>query len=185
MSVQAELRCRCGKVRGFVAHASPVAVNRVICYCDDCQAFTHQLGRADLLDSHGGSDIVQIAPAALTFVQGKERIAGLRLTPKGVFRWYASCCNTPVGNTVSPAIPFVGVVAQAFDCGAQRADNVFGKPIGAILENSRLATRSLARKESVSRSWHDPFARRWAGGCAACTGHIRSSRLIRAHRSTR
>jgi hypothetical protein len=116
-----------------VAAASPRTVNRVVCYCDDCQAFAHQLGRADLLDSHGGSDLVQVAPASLTFVQGQHRIVGLRLTPKGLFRWYADCCNTPVGNTLSPAIPFVGIVAQAFDNGTQRADDVFGAPIGAIL----------------------------------------------------
>jgi hypothetical protein len=133
MAMRAELRCRCGEVRGWVADASPRTVNRVVCYCDDCQAFAHRLGRADLLDAHGGSDIVQFAPSSLTFVQGQDRIAGLRLTPKGLFRWYTRCCHTPVGNTARPAIPFVGVVVQAFDDGAQRADDAFGRPIGAIL----------------------------------------------------
>ena len=132
MSTQAELRCRCGEVRGFVADASPRTVNRVVCYCADCQAFAHQLGRADLLDAQGGSDIVQLAPASLTFVQGQDRIVGLRLTPKGLFRWYTSCCHTPVGNTATPAIPFVGIIAQSFGHGSQRPDDVFGKPIGAI-----------------------------------------------------
>jgi hypothetical protein len=113
--------------------ASPRTVNRVICYCDDCQAFAHQLGRADLLDVHGGSDIVQVAPASLKFVQGQGRIAGLRLTPNGLFRWYSRCCNTPLGNTLSPAIPFVGIIAQVFDQGAQHPDGLFGKPIGAIM----------------------------------------------------
>ena len=83
MSTQAELRCRCGEVVGAVTNASPQTVNRVVCYCDDCQAFAHQLGRADLLDAKGGSDIVQVAPASLTFVKGQDRIAGVRLTPKG------------------------------------------------------------------------------------------------------
>ncbi|MFX6869136.1 DUF6151 family protein, partial [Acinetobacter baumannii] len=80
-------------------------------YCDDCQAFAHRLGRADLLNAQGGSDIVQVAPAALTFVKGQNRIAGMRLTPKGLFRWHTTCCNTPVGNTLGPAIPFVGLIA--------------------------------------------------------------------------
>ena len=130
---QVELRCRCGEVRALVTGASPRTVNRVVCYCDDCQAFAHQLGRADLLNSQGGSDIVQLAPASLAFLQGQHRIVGLRLAPKGLFRWYASCCNTPVGNTLTPAIPFVGIVAQAFDHAAHRADDVFGPPTGAIL----------------------------------------------------
>lgn len=133
MSAQVELRCRCGEVRARVTGASPRTVNRVVCYCDDCQAFAHRLGRADLLNSQGGSDIVQVAPASLAFLQGQHRIVGLRLAPKGLFRWYASCCNTPVGNTLTPAIPFVGIVAQAFDNAPQRADDVFGPPTGAIL----------------------------------------------------
>ena len=132
MGTRAEFRCRCGEVRGFVADASPQTANRVVCYCDDCQAFVHRLGRADLLDAHGGSDIVQVAPASLTFVQGQDRIKGVRLKPKGLYRWYATCCNTPVGNTLTPAIPFVGILATAFDQGAQRADDVFGRPAAAI-----------------------------------------------------
>ena len=87
----------------------------------------------DLLDAHGGTDIVQVAPASLKFVQGQRRIIGLRLTSNGLFRWYASCCNTPVGNTLSPAVPFVGIIVQAFDNGAQHPDDLFGKPIGAIM----------------------------------------------------
>lgn len=131
-SRDAELRCRCGEVHGWVVNTSPKTVNRVVCYCDDCQAFAHHLRRADLLDTHGGTDIVQVAPASLSFAGGEGRIAGLRLGPKGLYRWYASCCNTPLGNTMGPAIPFVGVVAQAFENDARRADDVFGKPIGAI-----------------------------------------------------
>src|SRR5579863_699680 len=99
MSAEADLRCRCGEVRALVSGASRRTVNRVVCYCDDCQAFAHQLGRADLLDAQGGSDIVQVAPASLRFVQGAHRIVGLRLTPKGLLRWYTNCCNTPIGNT--------------------------------------------------------------------------------------
>jgi hypothetical protein len=126
------MHCRCGEVRGRVLEATPVTVNRVICYCADCQAFLHYLGRPDLLDAHGGTDIVQIAPASMSFVQGQERIVGLRLTPKGLYRFYTSCCKTPLGNTVGPAIPFIGIVAQAFDGDGHKADDVFGRPIGAI-----------------------------------------------------
>ncbi len=133
MTGNTEFQCRCGEVRGIVTDASPRTVNRVVCYCGDCQAFLHRLGRADLFDAQAGSDIVQVAPAAVTFVQGQDRIRGLRLTPKGLYRWYASCCNTPVGNTASsPAIPFVGIIASGFDHDAQQADDVFGAPVGAI-----------------------------------------------------
>lgn len=136
MGDQVELRCRCGEVRARVTDASPRSVNHIVCYCDDCQAFVHQLGRADLLNSQGGSDIVQLAPASLTFLQGQDRIVGLRLTPKGLFRWYASCCNTPIGNTLTPAIPFVGIVAQAIDRDAE----AFGPPAGAIMGKYAIST---------------------------------------------
>jgi hypothetical protein len=125
-----ELRCRCGEVRGTATNLSQRAVNRIVCYCDDCQAYAHQLRRADLLDAKGGSDIVQMAPAALSFTQGQQHIVGLRLKPNGLYRWYAKCCNTPVGNTLTPTIPFVGLVAQAFD--EWRLDDVVGPPSGAI-----------------------------------------------------
>src|SRR5258706_617911 len=115
MSITANLSCRCGAVRGSVSNAARDTVNRCICYCDDCQAFAHHLGRADLLDAHGGTDIVQVAPASLTFQEGAERIVGLRLKPKGLYRFYAECCKTPLGNTVTPALPFVGIAAQVFD----------------------------------------------------------------------
>ena len=128
-----ELRCRCGAVRGGASGAGPRTVNRAVCYCDDCQAFAHHLGRADLLDAGGGSDIVQLPPALLTFRQGHDRITGVRLTPKGLHRFYASCCNTPLGNMVSPAIPFVGVAISSFELGAHAPDQVFGKPVGAIM----------------------------------------------------
>lgn len=133
MGGQVELRCRCGGVRAVVTGVSPRTVNRVVCYCDDCQAFAHHLGRADLLNAKGGSDIVQVAPSTLSFVQGENRITGVRLSPRGLYRWYASCCNTPVGNTLSPNVPFVGIVAQAIDGGTPAVDDLAGPPIGAIL----------------------------------------------------
>ena len=159
----AALRCRCQQVHGLVTNASADTVNRVVCYCDDCQAFLYRLGRADLFDPNGGTDIVQVAPAALSFVQGKERIVGLRLTPKGLYRWYASCCRTPLGNTLGLAIPFVGIVAQAFASDTQTPDGVFGRPIGAVfgkcaVDNSpegstRLNPRLIARTLRLILGW--------------------------------
>jgi len=83
------------------------------------------------LNEYGGTDVVQVAPASLTFHRGNEIIVGLRLTPKGLYRWHTSCCKTPVGNTFGPELPFVGIVAQAFDTGSTNADRIFGAPLGA------------------------------------------------------
>jgi hypothetical protein len=122
-----DLRCRCGAVEGRVENAAPDTVNRVVCYCDDCQAFAHHLGRADLLDEHGGTDIVQVAPSSLSYTRGTDRIAAVRLGPKGLHRWYATCCKTPLGNTVGPGVPFVGLTAKVL-----AADDAVGPPVGRI-----------------------------------------------------
>jgi hypothetical protein len=172
MSEQVELRCRCGEVRGTVSDLSPTTVNRIVCYCDDCQAFAHQIGRADLLNAKGGSDIVQVAPATASFTQGQHRIVGLRLSPKGLYRWYTSCCNTPLGNTMGPSLPFVGVVAQSLD--NARLDGVVGPPSGEIMGkfavgepppgstglNLSLLLRAIGRIigwRLSGRSWPNPF----------------------------
>jgi hypothetical protein len=136
MTVTADLRCRCGEVEGHLANAARTTVTRVVCYCDDCQAYAHHLGRADLLDPLGGSDIVQVAPASVTFRRGTDRIAGLRLNPTGLYRWYASCCKTPLGNTVGPGLPFIGVLARAF----RSPDDAFGPPLGSIFRKFAVGT---------------------------------------------
>jgi len=68
----------------------------------------------------------------LSIAGGHQRIIGLRLVPKGLYRWYASCRNTPLGNTLRPAIPSIGILAQVFEDNAQTADELFGKPIAAV-----------------------------------------------------
>jgi len=143
MGREVELSCRCGEVHGRASNVGPDTVNRIVCYCSDCQAYAHQLHRADVLDAHGGSDIVQLAPAALSFDRGTDQIRGLRLSEKGLHRFYASCCNTPLGNTVGPALPFVGVVAQTFvvegDAGAG-LDAVVGAPRGRVYGQHAVGT---------------------------------------------
>jgi hypothetical protein len=109
------LRCSCGAVRGVARDVEPSKVNHCFCYCDDCQAFAHFLGRADdVLDAHGGSEITQMSQASVSFTAGQDKIAAMRLTPYGLIRWYAACCRTPIGNTLgTSAMPFIGVL-QAF-----------------------------------------------------------------------
>lgn len=127
MSRDVEIQCRCGQVHGWVRDASPETSNRVVCYCRDCQAYLHHLGRADLLDAHGGTEIAQVAPSTVAFDRGAEHIAAVRLTEKGLHRWYARCCNTPLGNTLTPGLPFVGLVTANLQ---QACDEVFGPPRG-------------------------------------------------------
>lgn len=111
MSTSASLKCRCGEIRGVVESASPSVGRRVVCMCRSCQTYARWLGDPDaILDPHGGSNVYQTTPARVRIDAGLERIGCVRLSPKGLLRFYATCCRTPLANMLpSPGMPFVGL----------------------------------------------------------------------------
>jgi hypothetical protein len=117
MTSELPLRCTCGTLRGRARGVGRRRSNRLACYCKDCQAFAHFLGRArELLDAHGGTEIVQLPPARVELTQGSEQLACMRLSPRGLMRWYAKCCNTPLANTLPKAnMPFCGLISACWD----------------------------------------------------------------------
>jgi hypothetical protein len=142
MTRDIELACRCGEVRGVLRDAAPRSVNRIICYCDDCQAYLHHLGRTDLLDEHGGTEIIQVAPSTMELRSGTDQLAAMRLSAKGMTRWYSACCRTPLGNTLSAAVPFIGIPHGLFRGAADEAtrDEVFGSPRSRLLARYAIGT---------------------------------------------
>jgi hypothetical protein len=120
------LQCRCGTVKGHVT--DPQRVNRAVCYCRDCQAFAHFLGRAgDILDSQGGTDVIQTLPARVIFTEGREALACMRLSKNGLMRWYTTCCKTPIGNTLpSFRFSFVGLIHSCLENAGVPLDRSFG-----------------------------------------------------------
>jgi len=120
------LQCRCGTIKASVN--APQTANRGVCYCMDCQAFAHFLGRPDdVLDERGGSEVIQTLPMNITFSQGIEALACMRLTYTGMLRWYAGCCNTAIGNTLaSPRISFIGLLHTCLQDTARSLDQSFG-----------------------------------------------------------
>lgn len=120
------LRCQCGTVTGSVAN--PRRATHSVCYCEDCQAFARFLGReAELLDARGGSEGIQTLPKDVTFVSGRGNLAAMRLTPGGLIRWYAACCNTPIGNTpATRRTPFVGLSRACLEAAAPTVEQSFG-----------------------------------------------------------
>jgi hypothetical protein len=86
------------------------------------------LGRpSEILDAQGGTDVIQTAPANVTFTQGREALACMRLTEKGLLRWYAACCNTPIGNTLADyRVSFIGLVHSCLDGTGESLDDSFG-----------------------------------------------------------
>lgn len=129
MTENVPLRCTCGRVSGRVLELAPGNVSRCVCYCDDCQAYLHHLGRAELLDANGGSEILQMAPARVRIERGEEELRCMRLSARAMYRFYTGCCRTPMGNTISPRLAFVGLLRHAVDLGGGlegRADALLG-----------------------------------------------------------
>lgn len=151
MSVTVNVSCACGEVAGTLRDVSPKGGNRLICYCRDCQAFAHYLEKDDsVLDAQGGTDIFQTKPSRLTFTKGQNHIRSVKVTPKGIYRWYADCCRSPIGNTAStPDVPFVGLItAFISDQGQDKAAAIGPVRGGVNQEGAHGDPSALAKKVS-------------------------------------
>jgi len=149
VGVDVPFRCACGALQGRLLGISAKSGNHLVCYCDDCQAFAHFLGGADrILDAHGGTEIFQMSPARIEITQGADRLACMSLRGR-LFRWYTSCCRTPIGNTLpTHRLPFVGLVVAgiANANGGSSRDDVLG-PIRARIFGRFARSRSGDRSK--------------------------------------
>jgi hypothetical protein len=108
------VQCQCGAIQGQIDLSG--THTHVLCYCTDCRAFAHYLGKTEMLDPQGGTEIVQIAQFRLRFLQGTEHLAAIRLSKTGMIRWYATCCGAPIGNTMAdPRGGFIGMIYTCLD----------------------------------------------------------------------
>jgi Family of unknown function (DUF6151) len=141
------IRCACGALRGTLHDVSGDYGNRVVCYCDDCQSFAYFLGGTDkILDAHGGTEVFQTSPVRIELTSGLQHLACLSLKPGGLIRWYADCCRTPIGNTVSMRqVPFVGVIHSCTPVESKTLsrDEVFGPVRARIHARFAKGDRSL------------------------------------------
>ena len=142
------LRCRCGQLRGQVDSRRVAA--RAVCYCKDCQAYGHFLG-ASVLDAAGGTEVAAALPAAVRIEAGLEHLACMSLSPKGLYRWYASCCRTPIGNTPrDPRTSYVGLVRACLD----ESDAQLERELGPL--RCRVETQSATapvKSSGLSTAW--------------------------------
>ena len=120
------IRCNCGKIRGQIKRTKDV--NRCVCYCSDCQAFARYLKQEnEILDRMGGTNIIQTTQENITFSEGIENLACIRLTDTGLLRWYAACCNAPIGNTPpNSKISFIGLIHNCLDSNRNLLNKIFG-----------------------------------------------------------
>jgi hypothetical protein len=120
------LQCRCGRLRGFLAE--PERGSHAVCYCKDCQTYAHVLGKApEVLDEFGGTEVVATLASRLAFTEGVEALACLSLSPRGILRWYAGCCGTPIGNTLrNHRLAYVSVVHTCLRSRTATIERAFG-----------------------------------------------------------
>lgn len=121
------IHCRCGRLQGTLARAAPTL--RASCYCLDCQTYAHALAAPEqTLDPQGGTEVVATLQQHITFTAGADSLTCLSLSPNGLLRWYASCCNTPIANiTRNPKLSYVGIVHTCLGTASARTA-AFGPP---------------------------------------------------------
>ena len=108
-----KIQCECGQFQAEILNFPANTPGRCVCYCDDCQTYLHYLGRSDLLDSAGGTEVIPVYPSDFKFLSGEKNLKITRLSPKGMFRFSTTCCNTPIANTTT-SMPWAGVIDRAF-----------------------------------------------------------------------
>lgn len=106
--------CRCGNLRGEIERPEELRGLRIICMCKDCQKYAHTLGNTEnILDKNGGLEVVPVFPKLLKISSGNDYLKSLKLTAETkTFRWYASCCNSPLANSLSGKEGYIGLITQ-------------------------------------------------------------------------
>ncbi|MBH9576866.1 DUF6151 family protein [Inhella proteolytica] len=129
------LQCQCSALQGELQPTG--LANRLLCYCTDCRAFARLLQRPEVLDAQGGSEIVQLTQSRLRWTRGSEHLAALRLSERGMLRWYAGCCRTPIGNTLmNPKLGFIGLLHSCLD--RQQLNAAFGTAVAVVNTDTAL-----------------------------------------------
>lgn len=145
------VQCECGKFRANLKKFPSNTPGRLICYCDDCQSYLHQLGRADLLDKHGGTEIIPAYPADVEIISGKEFLICTRLSPKGLFRFSTSCCNSPVAN-IQPNFPWIGFHRCVYSSGSIDVEQVLGPIRSGIMGRYAKGTPPVSTPKTMNLS---------------------------------
>ena len=123
-----EIQCDCGNFRAELTQFPKNTPGRFICYCDDCQAFLNYLKRFELLNESGGTEIIPAYPADIKIIAGQDVVKCVRLHSKGMFRYYTSCCQTPIANT-DPVRPWVGFFRNMYTA---KDSTVLDKELGPV-----------------------------------------------------
>ena len=122
MTTPIAFSCKCGQITGTV----PQGPGHIRCYCDSCRAAEIFLDQPD--PGMDGITVMRFPPDQVAFATGKDLLALMQVTPKGAYRWYASCCKTPMFSTASsPKLAYAALKGTAV---VDPQD--FGKQLGYV-----------------------------------------------------
>jgi len=158
------LRCRCGTIQGYVVPSATSA--RAVCYCKDCQAFARFLGTAGVVDQAGGTEVIAMLPGHVHFTAGLDALACMSLSERGLLRWYASCCKTPIGNTPrSPKLPYAGMIHSCLEGGTPIESSFGARRIAVNTQSARsaVAATPIATTFAVLRLMTSSLGTRLSG----------------------
>ncbi len=157
--------CRCGKINGRLTDIDPNRGTHLRCHCEDCRRANAHFGIEGTRED--GVSIWQTTPDKVKVDEGAVHMRLMRLSEKGLLRWYAGCCDTPLFNTLAtPKVPFVGVLTDRLEDtdplgpvvaeGFVKGDDGKSRHIG----NGRVGVRFVRRTVGarLSGRWKDtPF----------------------------
>ncbi len=173
--------CACGSFRAVIRDASEQTGNHAVCYCVDCRAFARHLGQeARILDPSGGTDLYQTLPWQVEILEGRDQLAVLQLAGRGLYRWYARCCDTPICNTMrTPKLSFAGFSTANLDASSDvlgpillhyKADQATG-PVpenrGSMMRLMYRTIRNTLRSRLNGKWRQTPFFDAATGRCIA------------------
>jgi hypothetical protein len=143
-------QCLCGGVRGELRH--PERALRGLCYCRDCRAYSNHLGTsARTHDAQGGAEFIATQTRHVHLDAGTQHLACVSLSERGLLRWYATCCTTPIANTLrNRRIPYVSLVHTCLKSDPAAFQRTF--PRLQMRVNTGSATQTLPARVGGRRS---------------------------------
>ncbi len=89
-------------------------------------------------------------PRFVAFDRGLERLHCVSLAPKGLYRWCAACCRTPIGNTpCNQKLSYLGLVRGCVDVSADALDSALGPARMKVSTDSALERMHSTPRETL------------------------------------
>ncbi|WP_254429488.1 DUF6151 family protein [Ruegeria atlantica] len=147
--------CKCGTLHGHITAEGVHSGTHVGCFCRDCRAAQLYFGQPD--PAPGPVNILQMSPEEICFEGGSEKLALMQLSPKGMLRWYSSCCNAPLATTARTAkFPFAGFdvkrIADPSGLGPITTRGFVPQPNGKQ-SHEKLRYAAVGMLTRLSKSW--------------------------------